>query len=125
MRVICGILVTALLASCAETPPSESEFFVGSARVLPGRGMFAVQLTAAAKPDEIVTAARALCAANANCTVMGWREPAQLPGTMPLLDREAAAMAFSYALNRTTGFERALWDCRQIKRAGDECLAQE
>lgn len=125
MRVICGILVTALLASCADPLPSESEFFVGSARALPGQGVFAVQLTKAAKPAEIVNAARALCAANANCTVMGWREPAQLPGTMPLLDREAAAMAFSYALNRTTGFEQVLWDCRQIRRKPAECMAQE
>ena len=125
MRMICGALVLLLLTGCAETPPTESEFFVGPARALRGQGVFAVQLAKAAKPDEIITAARALCAANANCTVMGWREPAQLPGAMPLLDREAAAMSFSYALNRTTGLEQVLWDCRQIRRTADECMAQE
>lgn len=125
MRVICGLLALVALAGCADPLPTESEFFASPAKALPGQGIFAVQLTNTAKPDQIVSAARALCAGAPICTVMGWREPAPLPGALPLLDRELAAMSFRYGLNRNTGFEQVLWDCRGSKRSRDQCLSQE
>ena len=34
----------------------------------------------------------------------------------PTTDREVAAQAFAYSLNRSTGFEQVLWDCKRWKR---------
>lgn len=70
--------------------------------------------------------AREYCGSRNFCKIMGWTDPAFIPHGFPMTDREVEAMAFSYSLNRDTGLDQALWDCRgDSKRPKSECLASD
>jgi len=90
-----------------------------------GLDNYAMILPPDAEPAAIEAAAKAKCADKQICNVLGWTDKAQAAQELPMLDREADALAFSYDLNRTTGFERALWDCKRFPQANaGRCLAE-
>lgn len=56
-------------------------------------------------------AARRLCEGATHCTVLGFPENAAKPTAMPMTDREAAGLAYSYSLNRSSGMDESTWRC--------------
>ena len=89
-----------------------------------GDAIFAMTFDAGADPQTLPDLARAQCGKHAFCKVMGWTDPKYAARGFPMTDREVAAQAFAYSLNRSTGFEQSLWDCKRWKRKNkDECLS--
>lgn len=62
-------------------------------------------------PKTLPTLARELCGPKSFCIVSGWTNRDSAARGYPYTDREAASIAFSYLLNRSTGSETILWDC--------------
>ncbi len=69
----------------------------------------------AGKPcgDSCIARDKKQCGAAALCGVQAWSDRGLAARAMPLTDAEVASRAFSYRINRTTGFEQALWDCER------------
>ena len=65
-----------------------------------------------ADPAAMAGAAKVRCGMAAQCSVFGWLDKADAARAFPMTDTEVSSMVFSYKLNRTTGFEQTLWDCR-------------
>lgn len=76
--------------------------------------IFVFAIPAGARVVDIEAAAKAQCAQHAFCQVYGWQDASQVPGAWPMLDRELAALSFSYALNRDTGHEELTWYCGSL-----------
>lgn len=88
------------------------------------RDMFAMSFDERVDPNVLPEAARAHCGSKQFCTVMGWVEAEYAPRGFPLTDREASRQVFAYSVNRSSGFEQVLWDCRRWRRATtSECMA--
>lgn len=87
--------------------------------------IYAVHLPAGLQISEIEAAARALCSGKQICKVMGFSSADAVPTAMPMTDRELASLVFNYGLNRNTGFDEALWDCRVFEGLpADRCLSR-
>ena len=50
------------------------------------------------------------------CKFSAWSDRARTPTTLPLEPAQIATMTFSYLRDRSTGYQKALWNCQQIKR---------
>lgn len=126
---IAAASLAAFLASCGaveaeqeqavETPKSaEPEFielnkFGDSAMIVPD----------GADPAAFSGWAKDRCGSTPICGVFAWTDRTAAARAMPMTDREAESMAFSYRINRNSGYEQALWDCdRYRKTEGMECL---
>ena len=129
MRKIIAAGALVVLAGCGAPPDEPVEAVVEGGGILdePRREIGMQTIVAiAADPDwgRIEAEARALCEGKTHCGVLGWTDPAQMASAMPMLDREAEALAFSYSLNRTTSFERFMVDCTRWPQGDDAtCLA--
>lgn len=111
------------LAACdgqvAEPNAPEPEF-----RSLPGLNNWAMIIPADLPSDEWRAAARDQCGSADFCGVYGWANPTDAAQSLPMTDREVAAQIFAYSVNRTTGFEQALFDCTRVEPENrDECGA--
>ena len=54
---------------------------------------------------------------------MAWTDKAKTPKGLPLGQAQISAMAFSYLRDKARGYEKALWNCGQFKRASKgECM---
>ncbi|WOK37140.1 cell wall hydrolase [Sphingomonas sp. C3-2] len=80
-------------------------------------GSFIATLDQSALPESFESLARETCGTRSYCKFMGWTDSAQVPGALPLTNEAMAAMSFSYLRDEKTGFEKALWNCAQFKRA--------
>ena len=117
MRLLIAIAGAAILAGCGDQP----EF-----RPLAGQGNFAMVVPPGTDPATFAQLAKAKCGRAAQCAVYAWTDAASAATGFPITDAEAASLAFSYSLNRATGFEQALWDCRRFHRPDrGECLAHD
>jgi len=67
--------------------------------------------------EALRTMALQTCGDRARCKVMGWSDVGAMGFTLPLTSEQIAAMSFSYLRDRTTGFEKALWNCAEFKAA--------
>ena len=117
------IASTLLLAACdgqvAEPDASKPEF-----RALPGLNNWAMVIPADIPSDKWRAAAREKCGSADFCGVYGWDNPTDAVQSLPMTDAEVASQIFSYSVNRTTGYERALFDCTRVERENrDECGA--
>ena len=75
------------------------------------------------KPDSFAALARATCGARDFCKFMGWTSKAATPTSVPLSPQQIAAMSFSYLRDRARGYEKALWNCAEFKRADhNQCM---
>lgn len=97
--------------------------FAGEPQLIAGNGQYSVLLGNGATPETMEVAARGFCAGEQWCQVMGWRDAANRPTAMPMLPRESEAVAFSYLINRSSGTEQVLWDCRVWPGDPAQCLA--
>lgn len=96
-------------APAAPAGPSVDDLVSTMKPIGDSRMDFAFAIPAGAQPSEVEAAAKARCKGLAICGVYGWRDQAQMPSAWPMLSREADALAFRYALNRNTDYERTDW----------------
>jgi len=94
---------TTLLAGPAPVPVAEQD------------ATFLQVMPTGVTPALWATYARRLCGDRAYCKVLGWTDAR--PAALPLTSAQQAHMAFSYLRDRATGFDKALWNCTQVKRA--------
>lgn len=109
-----AIIVVALAVAIGGSKVNSSGAGITFARI--GTSQLDSVLIPPGTPGEAVNrAVRAHCAGRSWCKVLGWSNADYLPGAMPLTDREAAAQIYSYTLNRETGADEAMFDCRAFK----------
>ena len=78
---------------------------------------FLILLDKKMQPDAYAAIAARACGDRPYCKVMGWTDKAKLPTTLPLQQAQVATMSFSYLRDRAHGFDKALWNCAEFKRA--------
>lgn len=110
-------------APVAAAPAKAGPGMAGKPEDIANRTTFSVILPANADLARVEGEARAFCADKQFCQVMGWTDEANRAKSMPMLAREADAQAFNYSVNRTSGYESALWDCRRFKAPAGQCMA--
>lgn len=77
-------------------------------------------------PDGFAQLAARTCGDRPYCKVMAWAEKAKTPAALPLQPAQIQAMAFSYLRDRPSGFEKALWNCTEFRRADpSQCMKQQ
>lgn len=133
-RCLVSLAIIAALASCGPAPEVAENATESAAPAAGGildepRSEAGMQkfVAIATNPDwtKIEAEARALCEGQTHCGVFGWADPAQMASAMPMLDREVAALAFSYSLNRASSYEQFLRDCtRWPDPDASRCLAK-
>lgn len=109
------------LAACGAPPADEAQTPPAEATPRPSAKLETTELAGnfmvAVAPAAAVAAtypdlARQACGSRTFCKVGIWTDPGFLPRGFPMTDREVAAQVFQYSLNRNTGFEQTLWNCR-------------
>lgn len=84
---------------------------------------FLVTLDPRMAADDFPAVALKTCGARVYCKLMAWTDKALTPTGLPLGQRQIAAMAFSYLRDTPRGYEKALWNCGQYKRAAKgDCM---
>ena len=84
---------------------------------------FLVTLDPRAAPDSFAEVAAKACGSRDYCKLMAWTDKASTPKGLPLGQAQISAMAFSYLRDKARGYEKALWNCGQFKRASKgECM---
>jgi hypothetical protein len=78
---------------------------------------FLIMLDKKMQPDGYAAIAARACGDRPYCKVMGWTDKAKLPTALPLQQAQVATMSFSYLRDRAHGFDKALWNCAEFKRA--------
>lgn len=69
-------------------------------------------------------AARGLCRGKTFCQVFGFRDASAKPSALPMTDREAEALIYTYTLNRGSGADASVADCGFFPSAPkDRCAA--
>ena len=77
-------------------------------------------------PDGFAQLAARTCGDRPYCKVMAWSDKAKTPGGLPLQPAQVAAMSFSYLRDRARGFDKALWNCTEFRRADTaQCMKQQ
>jgi hypothetical protein len=77
---------------------------------------FLVTLPASAIAENFPKLAEEACGDRPMCKYSAWSDRAKTPATLPLEPVQIASMTFSYLRDRTTGVQKSLWNCQQIKR---------
>ncbi len=84
---------------------------------------FLVTLDTRAGADSFPAVAMKTCGARDYCKLMAWTDKARTPASLPLGQAQIATMSFSYLRDKAHGYEKALWNCAQFKRASKgECM---
>ena len=84
---------------------------------------FLVTLDARAGADSFPAVATKACGARDYCKLMAWTDKTRTPANLPLGQAQIATMSFSYLRDKAHGYEKALWNCAQFKRASKgECM---
>ncbi|MGN6818471.1 MAG: cell wall hydrolase [Sphingomonas sp.] len=84
---------------------------------------FLVTLDARAGADTFPAVAMKACGARDYCKLMAWTDKKHTPASLPLGQAQIATMSFSYLRDKAHGYEKALWNCGQFKRASKgECM---
>lgn len=110
------------VTSCGEAGPPKPEF-----RELPGRDNYVMIVDPAVDVATYPALAKEHCGTAQQCTVLGWNDAAKAATALPMTDLEAASQVFSYSVNRISGHEQSLWNCKVYPRPakGSECMATE
>lgn len=87
---------------------------------------FLVALPLGLAPEAWPPLAIQACGDRPACRYSAWADAARTPAALPLGPEQVASMTFSYLRDRSTGLERTLWNCRQVKRPSPrECMRQQ
>ena len=77
-------------------------------------------------PDGFAQLAARTCGDRPYCKVMAWSDKGRTPTALPLQPAQIAAMSFSYLRDRAHGFDKALWNCTEFRRADvTQCMKQQ
>jgi hypothetical protein len=91
--------------------------------VSPGGDAFVVVLDKNVGANKFPALALAACGQKDFCKFMGWTDPRKAPKGFPIEEAQHQALSFSYLRNRSNGFEKMLWNCREFKRPDDsQCM---
>ena len=77
---------------------------------------FLVTLPAGLVAESFPQLADQACGDRPLCKFSAWSDRARTPTALPLEPAQIASMTFSYLRDRSTGYQKALWNCQQIKR---------
>ncbi len=87
------------------------------------QSQFIINVGASEDPTQMLATAAQMCGERAYCKVMGWSDRASTPPSFPVPEANLASLSFSYLRNRDTGFDKALWNCKQFDRADtSQCM---
>lgn len=136
LAIFAGLVVVSAIGRCADpvAPGKEPRAQVAvaqPAKILNSRQVrdkpfltYAILVEPGSNGEALATEARKLCGDSTFCQVSGWTDDQLRARGFPFTDREAAGVVFSYNVNRNTGYDRPLWDCRVFTGIGPEqCLA--
>lgn len=84
--------------------------------VSPGGDAFIVVLDRKVPANQYPSLALAACGTKEFCKFMGWTDGGKAPTGFPIGDKEQRALSFSYLRNKSNGFEKMLWNCREFAR---------
>lgn len=120
MRTGFVLLAAGLVAGCGAANDKPVADFID----LGGMGNYAMVAGKSVSPDQLVGLAKDKCGREPICSVHGWNDKTAAPRSLPMTNAEVMAQVFTYTVNRHTGFERALWNCKVYPRAdADQCMA--
>ncbi|MEN2786570.1 cell wall hydrolase [Sphingomonas qilianensis] len=77
---------------------------------------FLVSLDPEMSADTFPLLATRACGTRDYCKFMGWLDSSHTPSTVPIAPQQIATMSFSYLRDRSRGYDKALWNCAQLKR---------
>lgn len=90
---------------------------------LKGENVYVMIIPAGVDPAKLKPWAKDRCGEVEFCKVFGWTDRASAARALPMTDAELEAQAFSYGVNRFTGYESTGWDCDRFpKTEGVNCL---
>ncbi|MBD8700100.1 cell wall hydrolase [Sphingomonas sp. CFBP 13714] len=67
-------------------------------------------------PNAYPTLATIACGDRAFCRFMAWADKTKAATSTPLTPVQSAAITFSYLRDRSADYEKALWNCQQVRR---------
>jgi hypothetical protein len=86
-------------------------------------GTFVMLFDKQFSPNDFPALARSVCADRPFCKLFAWTDRARLPRALPLTDVQTGTTSFTYLRNKAGNFERALWNCAELKRPNPaECM---
>lgn len=98
--------------------PAKPEF-----RSMKGLNYFAMIVPEGTDPGTFPALAKERCGEADICSVYAWPDDASAARALPMTDREVSTRLFAYDINRNSGLEQSLWNCRIYPRANKEdCL---
>lgn len=91
--------------------------------ISPAGDVIVAVLDGPAADMRFVSAALEACGSKEFCKFMAWTDRRSVPSGYPISPAQTRAQSFAYSRNRTTGYEKALWNCRQFtSREAEQCL---
>lgn len=91
--------------------------------VSPGGDAFVVVLDRKVPASQFPALALAACGQKEFCKFMGWTDASKAPKGFPIADEQHKALSFSYLRNRSNGFEKTLWNCKEFARTDtSQCM---
>ncbi|MES2422221.1 MAG: cell wall hydrolase [Pseudomonadota bacterium] len=102
-------------ASIAMGFGTAAEGATASVTPLDGDTIF-VTLPRSQAADGLTTLATQACGDKPFCRYMAWTDGTKTATAIPLEPAQTAALSFSYLRDRSSNYERSLWNCRQFKR---------
>jgi len=74
-------------------------------------------------PDTYALMATRICGDRPYCQVRGWTNKAKTPTSSSLEAGQIASMSFSYFRDKAHGYDKALWNCAEFRRADfSQCM---
>ncbi len=81
-----------------------------------GGDAFIVVLDRKVPESSYPALALAACGAKEFCKFMGWTDAERAPVGFPIPESKHKALSFSYLRNKSNGFEKMLWNCKEFSR---------
>ena len=117
-RLLLTIALVGLLAACGQQPnetKTTKPALIETKEILPGT-MFAT-FDPTAGYEAMQAAAKEACGTEAICKVVIFGPGTVLPTQFPMTDREVSQEIGNYTLNRNTGADELLANCKIVKGA--------
>lgn len=109
------IIMIAMMFS-DETPMSDKDRAIAAAdakfTTLVDDRIFAMTVDPSVDPEILTDISRKHCGDRGYCNVMGWIDGEFAAKGFPMTSRETGEVKFQYLVNRSTGLEQVMWDCR-------------
>ncbi len=129
MKAIWTLLAFVLLAACGPVTEVEQKAPAGEpaspkpiVRKVSGDDVLVMVIPSGTAADDYPLLAKEVCGAREFCNLSAWTTDARAPRGFPYTDAEVETQAYHYALNRSTGFDQSLWNCKLTPRPADQCM---